>query len=467
MQTDKVTRRSFFKSSGLAAAGAVMAAQVSPATAQTETPVLATGLKIVTFKVDVTPPVGEPLAYDPNEKVETPIYVGGIVIDDGTTRVVWVSCDYIYICGESYVRWLEMIAQQAGTIRENVFLHSVHQHDSIRWAPEYNPKLGESGPLNVSPEYCEKSFNDVSGAIAKAVNGSWQSVGKLLTAETRIGDLAANRRLLDEDGKFAHTRFSGKNPPALQAFPVGKIDPMLRTVCFENIEGRRIVALHFYASHPMAAYRRKMVSTDVPGRALRHVTENDDSVVSNLYFTGCSGDVTFGKYNPGGADGIELLGKRLGNGMLQNLRRLEEQPMGSLEVKRVVLDVPFNPSMLPASAYSGEHAMERRYLLETLDRWRKSTVARMSLGPKVHFLSFELSEVFVDYQLFAQSLIPEHFLATAAYGNGVYWYIPTAAAFKEDGGYETSDRACVVTAEIDGILRESIQQCLTEVVTSL
>jgi len=88
MQTDKVTRRSFFKSSGLAAAGVVLAAQVSPATAQTETPVLATGLKIVTFKVDVTPPVGEPLAYDPNEKVETPIYVSGIVVDDGKTRAV-------------------------------------------------------------------------------------------------------------------------------------------------------------------------------------------------------------------------------------------------------------------------------------------------------------------------------------------------------------------------------------------
>ena len=424
-----------------------------------------TALKIVTFKVDVTPPIGEPLAYDPNDKVDTPIYVSGIVLDDGTTRAVWVSCDYIYICGESYVTWCEMIAKQAGTVRNNVFLHSVHQHDSMRWAPEYNPKEGEAGPLVISPEYCKKSLNDVSEGIAQAVSGSWQTVGKLLTGETRVGGLGANRRIIDENGQF-HGRMSGKNPPEIQALTTGKIDPILRTICFENTEGRRIVALHFYATHPMAAYRRHMVSTDVPGRALRHVAENDSSVDLNIYFTGCGGDVAFGKYNlTGDAQSIERLGKRLGDGMLRNLRRLDEQPLGALVVKRVVFDVPFDSSLRQANAYTGEAALERRYLSETIDRWRQSTVARLSIGPKVHLLSFELAEVFVDYQLYAQSLIPEHFLATAAYGNGVYWYIPTRAAFGENGGYETGHNACVVAPEIDEELRGALRRCFAEVIS--
>ncbi|MDR2116982.1 MAG: twin-arginine translocation signal domain-containing protein, partial [Planctomycetaceae bacterium] len=149
MKKDDVSRRSFLQSSGLAAVGAVLAEQVSSVSAQDNVSAVqnvvsgnASGLKIVTFKVDVTPPIGEPLAYVPNEKVETPIYVSGVVLDDGKTRAVWVSCDYIYICGESYNKWVETIAEQAGTVKENVFLHSVHQHDSIRWAPEYNPKPG-------------------------------------------------------------------------------------------------------------------------------------------------------------------------------------------------------------------------------------------------------------------------------------------------------------------------------------
>jgi len=426
---------------------------------------LANGLKIVTFKVDVTPPIGAPLAYVPNDKVETPIYISGLVLDDGKTRAVWVSCDYLYICGESYDTWTETIAKSAEAPPENVFHNSVHQHDSIFFAPDYNPQAGEDGPVFVEPEYCEKSLKDVSEAIAKAVSGPWQSVGKLLTAETRLGGLAANRRLVDENGQFAYTRYSGKNPPALQEWPVGKIDPILRTICFENTAGQKIVALHFYATHPMAAYQRRMVSTDVPGRALRHVVENDDSVALNIYFSGCGGDITFGKYNlTGDLDSIERLGKRLGEGMLQNLRQVQQQPLGPLVVKRVAFEVPFQSSLKPHTAYEGAHASERRYQLKTLDRWRQSTVARLSLGPRVHFLSFGTGEVFVDYQLYAQSLIPEHFLATAGYGNGVYWYIPTRAAFAENGGYETSEGACIVTPEIEDSLREALRKCFAEII---
>jgi len=421
-------------------------------------------LKIVTFKVDVTPSIGEQLAYVINEKVETPIFVSGIVLDDGRTRAVWVSCDYLYLCGDIHVHWTDEIARQAETARENVFLHSIHQHDTLWMAPGYNPKEGENGRMIVNPEYCEKSLKNVLEGIGKAVSGPWQTVGKLLTSETRVGGLAASRRIRDENGVM-RPRLSGVNPPDVQALTVGIIDPILRTVCFENTEGRRIVALHFYATHPQSAYMRGMVSTDVPGRALRHVQENDQSVALNIYFSGCGADVAFGKYNlTGDINTIERLGKRLGDGILRNLQRLEEQPIGSLVVKRVAFEVPFLASIPPASECPGLRAPERRYLLETMDRWRKSTVARMSIGPRTHFLSFEPGEVFVDYQLYAQSLIPEHFLATAAFGNGVYLYIPTRAAIEENAGYETGPGECLVTPEIDETLRNAIRQCFDEVI---
>lgn len=212
------SRRSFLKAAAastamLSAAGIGADESVVAKEEQTDSVEKVSRWKIATFKVDVTPPIGEPLAYVPNEKVDAPIYVSGIILDDGKTRVAWVSCDYIYICGETYLAWVDAIARTAKTTRENVFLHAVHQHDSIRLAPEYNPKEGEDGPVVVTPEYCKKSLGDVTAAIEKAVGGTWQTVGKLLTGETRVGGLAANRRLTDENGKFAHTRFSGKNTP--------------------------------------------------------------------------------------------------------------------------------------------------------------------------------------------------------------------------------------------------------------
>ena len=62
--------------------------------------------KAIRFKVDVTPPVGLDMAYCPNNKVDMPIYVGGVILDDGATRVVWCTCDYIYVCGQTYEQWL-------------------------------------------------------------------------------------------------------------------------------------------------------------------------------------------------------------------------------------------------------------------------------------------------------------------------------------------------------------------------
>jgi len=47
------------------------------------------------------------------------------------------------------------------------------------------------------------------------------------------------------------------------------------------------------------------------------------------------------------------------------------------------------------------------------------------------------AESFVEYQLRAQSLAPDRFVATAAYGDGGTWYIPTKEAFPQ-GGYEVS-----------------------------
>ena len=64
---------------------------------------------------------------------------------------------------------------------------------------------------------------------------------------------------------------------------------------------------------------------------------------------------------------------------------------------------------------------------------------------------------FVEYQLAAQAMVPDRLLATAAYGDGGPWYIPTADEY-DCGGYEVSfafgDRA------IDPALRDAIRDVL-------
>ncbi|MBO7680560.1 MAG: hypothetical protein J6S75_12930, partial [Thermoguttaceae bacterium] len=78
-----------------------------------------------------------------------------------------------------------------------------------------------------------------------------------------------------------------------------------------------------------------------------------------------------------------------------------------------------------------------------------------------HLLSIDFSEVCIEYQLYAQSLIPTLFLGTAAYGNCTMQYIPTADAYG-DGSFESSPGCCMVKPEIEQSLKKASAEVLAD-----
>lgn len=429
-------------------------------TSADETSAESAPLRAVTFKLDVTPPIGAKMAYAIHEKRENSIFIRGAVFDDGGERVVWVSCDYLYICGETYLAWREKIAEAAGTEPLNVFLHSVHQHESMLVAPELNPGPDDDWNKIVDVEYCDKTLADLTALIREKCAGSWTEIAQIYTAEQRVWGLGACRRVLDADGKLIDVRWSRCKNPLMHSLPVGRIDPILRTVCFEDAAGKKFLALHFYASHPQTESLRPCVSPDVPGFALSMAAEAFPETES-IYFTGCGGNVTFGKYNIKiGAEGIQELGNRLGGDIIENMSLLQSRAVGPMTVVRAEFDVPHNQRALDEFP-GAQH--ERIYIKKTLDLWKKSHVTRLSFGPDVHLLSFELGEVCVEYQLYAQSLVPTLFLASAAYANGLTEYVPTSDAFG-DGSYESTPRACWVAPEIEKSIKAAIDEALADLI---
>ena len=416
--------------------------------------------RAVTFKLDVTPPIGAAMAYSTHEKRENSIFIRGAVFDDGTSRVVWVSCDYLYICGESYLSWREKIAEAAGTEPLNVFLHAVHQHESMLIAPELNPGPDDDWKTVTDVEYCEKTLADLTALIREKCGGTWTEISQIYTAEQRVWGLGACRRVLDADGKLIDIRWSRCKNPLMHSLPVGLIDPILRTVCFEDASGKKFLAMHFYACHPQTESLRPCVSPDVPGWALRMAEERFPETES-IYFNGCGGNVTLGKYNiKTGAEGIQELGTRLGDDLIENMSLLQKRPVGTISIVRAEFEVPGNAAAL--DEFPGARH-ERDYIKRTLDLWKTSHVTRLSFGPDVHFLSFELAEVCVEYQLYAQALVPTLFLASAAYANGLTEYIPIAAAYG-DKSYESSPHACWVAPEIEKNLKAAIDEVLADLV---
>ncbi len=422
-------------------------------------------MRIATFSLDVTPPVGAQMAYEVNTKVDTPIFIRGLLVEDGTSRAVIVSCDYIGIYGRAWHEWREAVAQACETPADLVFLHSIHQHDSMRIAPWMNEFMRASGTVAVDDAYCETTLRNLQEAASDAVRGRWQTVDTLMTAEARMSGLASSRRMIGEDGKSFAGRFSMCDDRDLQAFPVGTIDPFLRTIAFARSDGHILAAVHTYACHPMAAYMRQMVSQDVPGVALAHARASAGEDVFQMYLTGCAGDVSFGKYHLGDKEKtLAMLGRRLGDGMIRNLARLDEKPIGPVGSWTADFEFPLDPAIArEASSSAVEEADDERQLMRAAFRhgiaqdWdllSKCPVSLLSLGDHVHLLSMP-GEACVEYQLYAQSLVPERFLACAAYSDVGYAYIPTASMY-EEGGYEP--RASIATPEVEARLKSAVRE---------
>ncbi len=293
-------------------------------------------LKMATFALDVTPPVGAAMAFSVNKGTASPIFIRGILLDDGETRSVLISCDFIYIWGQAWHTWRERIAGAASTSKERVFLHCVHQHDSMRIVAHED--MEAPGFLRADLSYGETTLERLAATVRNAATGTWESITRLMTAERRMERLASNRRLIGKDGKWFATRFSMCDDPELRALPVGTIDPLLRTVAFGDEAGRILAAIHFYATHPMTAYHRERVSADVPGAALAYAEERIGAETFQMYFTGCSGNVTLGKYFlDDKEESLRVMGQRLGEGMISNVARLEERPLAASPLERRVL----------------------------------------------------------------------------------------------------------------------------------
>src|SRR6185312_8425523 len=71
-----------------------------------------------------------------------------------------------------------------------------------------------------------------------------------------------------------------------------------------------LAALHFYACHPMSYYGDGRVSADFCGLA-RQKRQDADPGVFQMYFNGCGGNVTAGKYIDGATANRAILRDRM------------------------------------------------------------------------------------------------------------------------------------------------------------
>ena len=161
-----------------------------------------------------------------------------------------------------------------------------------------------------------------------------------------------------------------------------------------------------------------------------------------IYASGCSGDVTAGKYNDGSEKAREELTERLFMGMKAAWDATIRQPLSQARFRSTPLTLEYykhadlNPKTLRLALSNNELTTEKRILAAM----GLSSFERVSAGqpidfPVVDFGSAQLllfpGEAFVGYQLMAQKLRPDSFVVGMGYGECWTGYIPTNASFAD------------------------------------
>jgi hypothetical protein len=430
---------------------------------------LSASLRIATFDVDATPPIGSMMAYDPvTNRWDLGLRARGVVLLGAGEPIVLCAVDWIGIANEGHDAFREALARAASTVPRRVAVHTVHQHDAPDCDFSAERILKEAGlnPRQYEGRFQREVISNLETAVREALPRA-QPATHLGLGEARVENVASNRRLLGPDGKVRATRWTTTKDPGLRAEPEGTIDPIVSLISFWNGE-RPVAVLSYYATHPQSYYRTGMPNPDFPGLA-RFFRQLAVPGALHIHFNGASGNIGAGKYNDGSPENRLRFAERLADGLRRAWESTRRQPIGANDVswaaepvalpvaKQLAADQLERQLKDQDAAFQGQSSASRLAWLRRCQAGRPIDVVCLGLG-RARILHLP-GEPFVEYQLAAKTARPDLFVAVAGYGNYAPWYIGTAAAY-EQGGYETSPSASNVAPEAEGVLTAAIRKLL-------
>lgn len=426
-------------------------------------------ISVGTFAVDATPPIGSPLAYDPMKEVVMPLSCRGIVLLGNDSPIVLCCVDWIGISNDGNKLFRQGLAKAAGTTVQRVAVHTVHQHDAPRLdfsAEEIMAKLGASGEM-FNVEHARSVIESASKAVAEAVKKA-QPVTQIGLGQGIVAKVASNRRIQGPDGNVKWTRYtSGGGQERNREAPVGIIDPMVKLITFFHND-EPLVTLSYYACHPQSYYRTGGANPDFPGIA-REMREKATETLQ-VHFNGAGGNIGAGKWNDGSPPYRQILADRLAAGMKKAWDSMRRSAVDADDLGWGVEAVA-----LPLGKHVVVEELEKRLAdPKTKDRpgvgkiltWAR----RCQAGETIDIQCLRIGtarvlhmpgELCVEYQLAAQEIRKDLFVAMAAYGEYAPGYICMEIAYGQ-GGYEGSERASHVAPQVESVLMGAVGKLLKE-----
>ena len=427
-------------------------------------------LRLATFDVDATPPLGSAMAYDPVKRVDDlTLRCRGVVILGPEQPIVLCAVDWIGIANEGHDAFRAALAGAAGTVPARVAVHALHQHDAPGCdftAEKIIKELDVKGYTRFDGTFHRIVIQRAADALRAALPNA-QPITHYGFGEAVVKEVASNRRVeRTPEGKVGRMRGSSCKIEGLIMLPEGLIDPVVSLLSFWNGD-KPVAVLSAYACHPQSYYRLGIPSPDFPGIA-RFIRGQDVNAALHVHFNGAGGNVAAGKYNDGSQSNRVILATRLAAGMREAYEKTTKLQLTAADIGwgSVPVKLPLSPRLDEADLTAKLKATQARGYISFADQL--AFLRRSKAGHAIDITCLSVGsarmlhlpgELFVEYQLAAKAMRPDLHVMMAAYGNYGPGYIGTDAAYPE-GGYETGPTSSNVAPGVEKVLTEAMQRLL-------
>lgn len=298
----------------------------------------ATPLRVGVAVVDITPPVGFPMAGYYHERLADgaidPLKAKAIVFRDGQTEAAVVVCDLIGIATD-LSQAVRKRASKTGIPAAHIVISATHSHTAPDYMKELYLKLGGEKQEALRAEYIEKLINGPVDAIVQA-----QAKAKPATvtsgSATQQTPVSFNRRFVMRDGSV-RTWMNLENPDVVRA--AGPIDPEISVLAIRDEAGKPTGILSNFALHLDTVGGMKW-SADYPFFIEQTLRKANGQQVISIFGTGCCGDINHSDPRRRERNKSDVIGNSIGESIQGQLDKLQPIARPNLVVKSKVVKLP-------------------------------------------------------------------------------------------------------------------------------
>lgn len=318
---------------------ALLFAQVLTA-ARSEEPSRGHELRVGIGQVDITPPLGFPMAGYYHERLAEgsidPLHAKAIVFRDGETTAALVICDLIGVATDLSREIRKKAAEKTGIPTTNIVIAATHSHTAPDYMKELYFYLGGTRQDPTRAEYIRRLLDSPVDAIVQAYEKATPAALKFGSAIQQT-PVSFNRRFVMRDGSV-RTWMNFANPEVVR--PAGPIDPEIGLLFIAGTDDDKPRGiLSNFALHLDTVGGSKW-SADYPYFIEQTLRKKMGKELISLFGTGCCGDINHSDPSRRDRNKSDFIGNSIGESIAAHLDQLKPITSPKLIVKSETVQLP-------------------------------------------------------------------------------------------------------------------------------